>query len=39
LKRQNIHGPLPILPFGVLHFPLFAPLSHNNNMNINLYST
>jgi hypothetical protein len=30
LKPQNSHGPLPTLPFRVVHFPLFAPPGHTN---------
>jgi hypothetical protein len=39
LKPWHNHGPLPTLPVRVLQFPLFAPLSHTNNMNINLHSS
>jgi hypothetical protein len=31
LEPQNSHGPLPTLPFRVVHFPLVSPPGHNNN--------
>jgi hypothetical protein len=30
LEPQKSHGPLPILPFRVIHFPLIALPGHNN---------
>jgi hypothetical protein len=34
LEPQSNHSPLPTLPIQVLHFPLFTPPSHTNNINI-----
>jgi hypothetical protein len=39
LEPHNFHGPLPTLPVRVLHFPLFTPPGHTNNMSINITST
>jgi hypothetical protein len=36
LEPWNSHGPLPTLPFRVLHFPQIALPGHTNNMTLNL---